>query len=90
MATKKAPVKKKVTAPKKKTTPKKATKKPGLLGPSPKYTSFHVSKDIRFMNMRVTRQTIYWSILLIFILIVQLWILNTQMDVLQTLNDITM
>ena len=90
MATKKAPVKKKPTAPKKKTAPKKSAKKPGLLGPSPKYTSFRVNKDIRFMNMRVTRQTIYWSILLIFILIVQLWILNTQMDVLQTLNDITL
>lgn len=90
MATKKAPVKKKATAPKKKATPKKAAKKPGLLGPSPKYSTFKLNKDIKFMNMRVTRQTVYWSILLIFILIMQLWILNTQMDVLQTLNTITM
>lgn len=90
MATKKAPVKKKVVAKKKTATRKKTVKKPTLIGPSPHYKSFKVNKDIQFMNMRVTKQTIYWSILLIFILIMQLWILNTQMDVLQTLNTITM
>jgi hypothetical protein len=74
---------------KKQTASRKKSKKPELIGPSPHYTSFKVNRDIKFFNMRVTKQTIYWSILLIFILLVQIWILNTQLDVLQALDTIS-
>lgn len=90
MATKKeVSVKKKAVVRKKKPTPKKKVQKAaGLIGPSPKYKSFRLSKDIQFFNLRITKQTIYWSILLITILIAQLWILNTQLDVLQAIESI--
>lgn len=89
MVTKKASVKKKAVTKKKATTHKRQPKGSTLLGPSPRYTSFKVNRDIKFMNIRITKQTIYWSILLLFILVMQLWILNTQLDVLQTLNALT-
>lgn len=87
MVTKKTPIKKKV-ATKKTSTRKRQPKKQTLLGPSPHYTSFKINRDIKFMNIRITKQTIYWSILLIFILVMQIWILNTQLDVLQTFNTL--
>lgn len=74
--------KKKSTA--KKSTSKKAAKKPA------KMESFKISRnDPPFFTLRVTKQTVYWSILLIFILVTQLWILNAQLDVIQTLDSIT-
>jgi len=89
-----ATVKKKVTT-KKKVTPKRKvsakrppSRKTSLLGASPRYHTFKLEKDIRFFNLRVTRQTIYWSVLLIFILIMQLWILTTQIDVIHTIDAI--
>lgn len=41
-----------------------------------------------FMTTRVTRQTAYWSILLAFILVMQLWILKIQLDVIQITDSI--
>jgi len=44
--------------------------------------SFKIVKDsIPFMSIKITQQTIIWSILLIFIMIVQIWILSLQLDV---------
>lgn len=75
MATKKKPVKK--TAAKRKTTKKAAVK------------SFRVSADTRpFMSFQVTKQTVYWAILLGFILILFLWILNIQLDILRITDSI--
>ena len=78
--TKKSPAKK--PAPKKavaKTTTKtratKAKKQPEL-------QSFRVSPDPQpFRSFRITRQTIYWIILVAFIIFVQLWILKLQIEV---------
>lgn len=55
----------------------------------PKMKSFAVvKKDLPFFTLRVTKQTVYWSILLIFVLLMQLWILNAQLDVIDTLDSI--
>ena len=50
--------------------------------------SFHVAKDdVAFKTFRITRQTIYWVILVAFIIFAQLWILKLQMDI-ATVTDI--
>lgn len=55
----------------------------------PKMKTFAVvKKDIPFFTVRITKQTVYWSILLIFVLLMQLWILNAQLDVIDTLDSI--
>jgi hypothetical protein len=84
-------VKKKPTKSTKKTVKKvsrKATKHV-LLQSGGTFKSFKLGKNPPFFRMQVTKQTVYWSILLIFILIMQLWILNTQLDVIQSLNNLT-
>lgn len=44
--------------------------------------SFRLYKDVKpFTTMKVTRQTLYWAILLAFVAITQLWILKIQMDI---------
>jgi hypothetical protein len=44
--------------------------------------SFRVYKDDKpFVRLRLTRQTLYWIILLTFIVITQLWIIKIQMDI---------
>lgn len=64
---KKAPVAKKSTA-------KKAAK--------PGYKSFKVSAPAEsFTTFKITRQTVYWIILISFIIFVQLWILKLQIEV---------
>jgi hypothetical protein len=73
MVTKKTTAKKPV----KKTTRKRApSKKPSQM------KSFKLYKDDKpFTTFRITKQTVYWSILLIFIVITQLWILKVQLDI---------
>ena len=49
--------------------------------------SFHVAKEAEpFMSFRVTRQTIYWVILIAFIVFAQLWILSLQVEVASLLD----
>ena len=44
--------------------------------------SFRLYKDVKpFTSMKLTRQTLYWAILLAFVAITQLWILKIQMDI---------
>lgn len=44
--------------------------------------SFHLSREERaFMDTQVTRQTLYWIILVAFIIFVQLWILKLHIEV---------
>jgi len=71
---KKAPVKK--ASVKKKTTSKRASAK------ATEMRSFHISRDTsNFKSFQITRQTVYWIILLAFIIFVQLWILKLQIEV---------
>jgi len=51
--------------------------------------SFKVVKDTRpFVSFRVTDQTVYWSILLIMILVLALWVLQIQINITDTINSI--
>jgi len=50
--------------------------------------SFHIAPEEKSFNtFQITRQTVYWVILVAFILFAQLWILKLQIDV-ATLLDI--
>ena len=52
--------------------------------------SFRLSSETEsFISSRITLQTIYWSILSTVILIVGILILNAQLDILDTLNQIS-
>lgn len=82
---------------KKTTTKKPATKKAPARAPSvpskktsakrtrstaQQVRSFHKAKEeLPFTSFRVTRQTLYWVILVSFIIFAQLWIINLQVDV---------
>lgn len=89
MATaKKSPVKKTVS--KAKVAPKKpVSKKKTVVSKKVTLKSFKLAPDTPFFTVKITKQTIYWSILLIVILVTQLWILNVQLDVIQSLDTLS-
>jgi hypothetical protein len=77
MVAKKIAVKK---APKK--TTKKVAHKSAATKRAAQMKSFHLYKDDRpFTSTQVTRQTVYWTILLIVIMVLQLWILKVLLDI---------
>ena len=85
MATKKkTPAKKSVS---KKTVAKKVvtkSKKPI------KYESFKISREkAPFTAFRFTEQTLYWTILLVVIFALSLWVLHIQMDLIDLINSIS-
>ena len=87
MVTKKAPAKK---APAKKTT-SKVTGKPATAKKTVAMRSFRIAPDVKpFTTAGLTRQTFYWTILLLFIIAMQLWIVKIQMDIITLTNSITM
>ncbi len=52
--------------------------------------SFKISPaDQPFLTISVTKQTIYWSILLGFIMAMQLWILKVQLEIVEITDSIT-
>jgi len=76
MVAKKTAAKKPVKTTRKKVSKKTSSKKAAQM------QSFRVYKDAQpFTQARLSRQTAYWSVLLIFIIITQLWILKIQMDI---------
>ena len=80
---KKAPVKKAASKkPVRKATSKRTTSKK-----SAPMKSFRVYKDDQsFNSFRITRQTVYWTILLLFIIATQLWLLKIQLDIADLTN----
>jgi uncharacterized integral membrane protein len=71
---------KKTTA-KKTSTSKKAPVKKASVKTTPKIRSFHVSPDIpSFGTFKITRQTVYWVIIVSVIIFMQLWILALQIQ----------
>lgn len=77
---KKAPVKKvttakKVTAAKKTPSTKKASANTAV-----KMRSFRVSPNPNFATFKITTQTVYWVLIVSFIVFMQLWILSLQLD----------
>lgn len=70
----------------KKPTAKKATNKKAS-SKNVEMRSFRVSPEERaFLDIQVTRQTIYWIILAAFIVFVQLWILQLHIEVVNILD----
>lgn len=64
-----------------KSTPKKRTSK------HVEMQSFHLVKDeLPFTTFRITRQTLYWVILVSFIIFAQLWIISLQVEVASLLD----
>jgi hypothetical protein len=43
-----------------------------------------------FISLRVTEQTVYWSVLLVYVLVLSLWILNIQLQTLEIINSINL
>ena len=88
--TKKSPAKKKTTtvakAPAKKRTTSKATR-----AKKQEMQSFKVYKESpnEFKTFKITRQTVYWTILLAFIMVTQLWILKIQLEIAEITNALT-
>jgi hypothetical protein len=76
---------------KKKITPKKVSVKKSrtVKGFQPK--SFEVIESPKpFMTFKITRQTVYWLILLAFISVLTLWILKLQLDILTILDNLNL
>lgn len=66
----------------KKSVKKVVSKKHSASKKTPQMKSFRVYKDTKpFTRVGLSRQTLYWIILLAFIVITQLWILKIQMDI---------
>lgn len=56
----------------------------------PPMKSFRLSREyLPFITFKITKQTLYWSVLLIIIFILELWILSIQLDVIRV-TDSTM
>lgn len=92
MATKAKPATKSTKISSKKTTvtkkpPTKSRKK--ATAKEQPVKSFHVAKEKEgFFNSRITLQTVYWSVFSIAILLLALWILNVQLDIIELLEQI--
>lgn len=55
----------------------------------PPMKSFRLSREyLPFITFKITKQTFYWSVLLIIILILELWILSIQLDVIQITDSV--
>jgi len=90
--------------PTKKTTKKTATKPKKVVRAKAKATpkakavrsrskavakSFQIVRDrAPFVSYSITTQTIYWGVLLVYILLLSLWILNIQLDTLRIIDKI--
>ena len=65
----------------KKPVAKKATTKKVSAKPTPAFRSFRISPNTpSFTTFKVTRQTVYWIIIVAFIAFMQLWILKMQIE----------
>lgn len=74
-------------ATKKRTTQKKSTR---TRSSSTDMPSFKVVKDpLPFTSTKITKQTLYWVLMLAFIVVLQLWIIKLQTDVGNLTNTLT-
>jgi hypothetical protein len=91
MATKKKASAAKSAKVTKKVAPKKVAKKApkSIFAYDSKMQSFAPAKETNeFLSFRITRQTVYWSALLIYTLCLSLWVLKIQTDILDILRTI--
>jgi len=76
-------------SPKKPVAKSKTVKRSKATTASSAMRSFKLSRNTPpFMTKHVTQQTLYWLILMVFIVFVQLWILKIQLDVINTLQSV--
>lgn len=74
---------------KKKVTKKVAVKRPVARAHKVSHKSFKLGQEkYPFVTFKVTDQTIYWSILLILILMLGVWVVNIQINISDILNTI--
>ena len=94
-APKKAPVRKTTTAAKKaaptKAVRKAAPKRKGVTkqtrATEKEMRSFRLYSETEpFTSMRFTRQTFYWLVLAVFIIFIQLWIIQLQLEVVSLID----
>lgn len=87
--TKKTTARKTTTAkrtPVKKATPRKAATKRSTKKVE-NYETFKLSTDVPpIMTFKVTKQTVYWVIIMAFVIFFQLWIIKLQVEVAQILD----
>lgn len=54
------------------------------------YKTFKVSKDVKpFIQFNATYQTLYWTVLSVIILALGIWIVNTQIQIIDYIEHIT-
>ena len=81
---------KKNTTAKKKPAARKPAARKTTVKKAPEMKSFRVYPDEQsFTSMRFTKQTLYWLVLIVFIVITQLWILKLQLDIAELTNTLT-
>ena len=79
--------KKKSSSAKTRKSPVKSHSKKSGSSKTPSYQTFKVASDIPFLNAKVTRQTFYWSFLLLFIIIMQLIIISMNLNASLTFDN---
>ena len=68
---------------------KKVVRKKSVSKKAAPMQSFRVYKPDRdFVTFKITRQTVYWAILLIFVIVTQLWLLKLQIDIADLTNSL--
>ena len=73
---------------KKKTTTKSKRK---VSVKEPIMQSFKIAKkDLPFLTTTITKQTIYWAVLMFTILVLEVWILYAQLNVIDATNNLFM
>lgn len=74
----------------KKTTSKPAAKKSTAKAKSIPVQSFRLTRETeKFISSRITIQTVYWFIFALAVLAMGLVVLKAQLDILDTLNEIS-
>lgn len=62
-----------------------------ILVKEPEMQSFKLSRhDLPFMTLSITKQTLYWSVLMLIILVLELWILAVQLHVIDVTEGIAL
>ncbi|NCO10538.1 hypothetical protein GW746_01755 [Candidatus Saccharibacteria bacterium] len=83
IAKKKTPTKR--AAPRKAPAKRKSIK---VTVPRYKYESFKLSRDVPpLMTFKITRQTLYWLVIVSFLIFFQLWIIKLQLQVAHVVNQ---
>jgi len=88
MAKSKKSTKKPIRKLTKTTTKRKSSlsKKDGYVGNN---LSFKIIRDpMNFMTMKFTQQTMIWTVLVLFIMIIQIWILSLQLEAVKAIDGL--